>query len=374
MTDDLTRPSASFGDAASAPAAGAPMTRREARAAEGHVSRRALREAERAAEARAAGVARPAPAVPHMAATLPSVAAAPVPPSPLAQSAIAVVPAVPVASAAALAPVAPAVPMRTRVARKVFPPVVMAAAAALIIGTSVPSNVLGDLTADAANASIGAVATASALDAGAVIETNDTAPSLAGGAAPAEAPPSQVLATEATDAEALPVANRDDWSVTSYAELMRLQYGNRSFMYATTGTGAVRWPFPFAAEISSGFGNRSAPCRGCSSYHQGLDFVPGYGTPIQSIADGVVTFAGWGGGYGLHVIIEHVINGQKVTTLYAHMAPDSTPLSEGDPIAAGDYIGQVGDTGLSTAPHLHFELKLDGVAVDPYAWLTTNAS
>ncbi|HET8957318.1 MAG TPA: M23 family metallopeptidase [Microcella sp.] len=361
MTDDLTRPSASFGDAASAPAAGAPMTRREARAAEGHVSRRALREAERAAEARAAGVARSAPDAPPVAATLPPLA-----PTPLAPA-----PAVPVASAVALAP---AVPMRTRVARKVFPPVVMAAAAALIIGTSVPSNVLGDLTADAANASIGAVATASALDAGAVIETNDTAPSLAEGAAPAEAPPSQVLATEAADAEVVPVANRDDWSVTSYAELMRLQYGNRSFMYATTGTGAVRWPFPFAAEISSGFGNRSAPCRGCSSYHQGLDFVPGYGTPIQSIADGTVTFAGWGGGYGLHVIIDHVINGKKVTTLYAHMAPDSTPLSTGDPIAAGDYIGQVGDTGLSTAPHLHFELKLDGVAVDPYAWLTTNAS
>lgn len=341
MTDDLTRLSAGFGDAAQASTpASQPMTRREARAAEGHVSRRALREAERATERQAA--------------------------RPVVLQPVAVLqPVVPVVSV-------PATPLRTRVARKIFPPVVMAAAAALIIGTSVPSTVLGELDADAANASIGTVA-ASALDAGAVIETTTSAPSLAEGAAPAEVPPSQVLAT-APDDSALPVANRDDWSVTSYAELMRLQYGNRSFMYATTGAGAVRWPFPFAAEISSGFGNRSAPCRGCSSYHQGLDFVPGYGTPIQSIADGTVTFAGWGGGYGLHVILEHVINGQKVTTLYAHMAPDSTPLSVGDTVAAGDYIGQVGDTGLSTAPHLHFELKLDGVAVDPFAWLTTNAS
>lgn len=341
MTDDLTRLSAGFGDAAQASTpASQPMTRREARAAEGHVSRRALREAERATERQAA--------------------------RPVVRQPVAVLqPVVPVVSV-------PATPLRTRVARKVFPPVVMAAAAALIIGTSVPSTVLGELDADAANASIGTVA-ASALDAGAVIETTTSAPSLAEGAAPAEVPPSQVLAT-APDDSALPVANRDDWSVTSYAELMRLQYGNRSFMYATTGAGAVRWPFPFAAEISSGFGNRSAPCRGCSSYHQGLDFVPGYGTPIQSIADGTVTFAGWGGGYGLHVILEHVINGQKVTTLYAHMAPNSTPLSAGDTVAAGDYLGQVGDTGLSTAPHLHFELKLDGVAVDPFAWLTTNAS
>lgn len=342
MTDDLARLSAGFGDAAqtSTPAS-QPMTRREARAAEGHVSRRALREAERATERQAE---RPV----------------------VRQPAAVLQPVVPVVSV-------PGTPLRTRVARKVFPPVVMAAAAALVIGTSVPSTVLGELDADAANAAIGTVA-ASALDAGAVIETTTSGPSLAEGAAPAEVPPSQVLATAPDDYSALPVTNRDDWSVTSYAELMRLQYGNRSFMYATTGAGAVRWPFPFAAEISSGFGNRSAPCRGCSSYHQGLDFAPGYGTPIQSIADGTVISAGSGGGYGTHVILEHVINGQKVTTLYAHMAADSTPLSAGDTVAAGDYIGQVGDTGLSTGAHLHFELKLDGVAVDPFAWLTTNAS
>lgn len=342
MTDDLTRLSAGFGDAAQASTpASQPMTRREARAAEGHVSRRALREAERAAERQAA--------------------------RPVVRQPVAVLqPVVPVVSV-------PATPLRTRVARKVFPPVVMAAAAALIIGTSVPSTVLGELDADAANASIGTVA-ASALDAGAVIETTTSGPSLAEGAAPAEVPPSQVLATAPDDYSALPVTNRDDWSVTSYAELMRLQYGNRSFMYATTGAGAVRWPFPFAAEISSGFGNRSAPCRGCSSYHQGLDFVPGYGTPIQAIADGTVTFAGWGGGFGQHVVIEHVINGQRVQSLYAHMVGESTPLVAGEQIAAGDFVGLVGSTGVSTAPHLHFELHLDGVPVDPFAWLTTNAS
>ena len=338
MTDDLTRLSAGFGDAAQAPAPAAqPMTRREARAAEASSSRRALREAERAAQRPA--VRQPV-AVPQ--------------------------PVVPVVTV-------PAVPLRTRVARKVFPPVVMAAAAALIIGTSVPSTVLGELDADAANASVGALATASALDAGAVIETTTSAPNPAEGAAPAEVPPSQVLATSPEET-ALPVANRDDWSVTSYAELMRLQYGNRSFMYATTGSGAVRWPFPFAAEISSGFGNRSAPCRGCSSYHQGLDFVPGYGTPIQSIADGVVKTASYGGGYGQHVVVEHVINGQKVTTLYAHMVAGSTPVRTGETISAGTMLGTVGNTGISTGAHLHFELHLDGVPVDPFAWLTTNAS
>ncbi|MGY6499136.1 MAG: peptidoglycan DD-metalloendopeptidase family protein [Microcella sp.] len=360
MTDDLTRLSASLGDPATPSSGGSPqpLTRRQAREAaamaprreatvpvaaptrrevstpEAPSSRRALREAE---AARAAKRHAPRAVVPRP-------------------------PAGPVATPVATAPKAP---LRKRIARKVFPPIVMAAAAALIIGTSVPSSVLGDPNAPAATASLGEFA--SALDAGAVIETGASA-------AATDAPEAQVLAAEADDTSALPVASRDDWSVTSYAEMMRLRYGNRTFAYATTGAGAVRWPFSFAAPISSGFGSRAAPCWGCSSYHQGLDFVPGYGTPIQAIAGGTVTLAQQGGGFGNHVHIDHVINGQRVTSVYAHMVWDSSPLSVGDTIEAGDFVGLVGSSGISTAPHLHFELHLDGVPVDPYAWLITNAS
>ncbi|MFN3707480.1 M23 family metallopeptidase [Microcella sp.] len=339
MTEDFTRLTASSGDRATAPAGGSaqPMTRREARAAEAPLSRRALREAEAAQAAarrsRRGVVPRP--------------------------------PAGPVATTPATTAVTPTVPLRKRVARKVFPPIVMAAAAALIVGTSVPSSVLGDPNAPAATASLGTVA--SALDAGAVIESGASRSA-------SDAPEAQVLAATSDDASALPVASRDDWSVTSYAEMMRLRYGNRTFAYATTGAGAVRWPFPFAAPISSGFGSRAAPCWGCSSYHQGLDFVPGYGTPIQAIAGGTVTLSQQGGGFGNHVHIDHVINGQRVTSVYAHMIWDSSPLRVGDTIEAGDFVGLVGSSGISTAPHLHFELHLDGVPVDPYAWLVTNAS
>jgi hypothetical protein len=167
--------------------------------------------------------------------------------------------------------------------------------------------------------------------------------------------------------------NRESWSVTSYAEVLRSRYGGRSFNYSVNNAGPVRWPFPVAVPISSGFGNRIAPCRYCSSYHRGVDFVPGRGAPTYAMAEGVVTQSEFSGGYGQHVYIEHQINGQSVLTVYAHLQKDSSPLRVGDRVSAGDFIGLVGNTGTSTGAHLHFEVRIDGVYVDPFAFLTANA-
>jgi hypothetical protein len=167
--------------------------------------------------------------------------------------------------------------------------------------------------------------------------------------------------------------NRESWSVTSYAEVLRSRYGGRSFNYSVNNAGPVRWPFPVAVPISSGFGNRIAPCRYCSSYHRGVDFVPGRGAPTYAMAEGVVTQSEFSGGYGQHVYIEHQINGQSVLTVYAHLQQDSSPLRVGDRVSAGDFIGLVGSTGTSTGAHLHFEVRIDGVYVDPFAFLTANA-
>ncbi len=167
--------------------------------------------------------------------------------------------------------------------------------------------------------------------------------------------------------------NRESWSVTSYAEVLRSRYGGRSFNYTVNNSGAIRWPFPTAVPISSGFGNRIAPCRYCSSYHRGVDFVPGRGAPPYAMANGVVTQSEFSGGYGQHVYIEHQINGQSVLTVYAHLQRDSSPLRVGDQVSAGDFVGLVGNTGISTGPHLHFEVRIDGVYVDPFAFLTANA-
>jgi murein DD-endopeptidase MepM/ murein hydrolase activator NlpD len=169
-------------------------------------------------------------------------------------------------------------------------------------------------------------------------------------------------------------ATRDKWSVLSWAEVLKERYGTRSFDY-TPGNGTIRWPFPFAVPISSGFGERVAPCRGCSSHHMGVDFTPGYGSAIFVIADGVVIESRDDAyGFGNHVIIEHEINGHTITSLYAHMQHGSTLLQVGDVVKVGDFIGLVGQTGTATGAHLHFEITVDGVKVDPFTWLKTNAN
>jgi murein DD-endopeptidase MepM/ murein hydrolase activator NlpD len=104
-----------------------------------------------------------------------------------------------------------------------------------------------------------------------------------------------------------------------------------------------------------------------------VDFTPGNGSPIFAIADGVVTAAEFGGGYGQYAYIEHNIRGQRVLSVYAHMQSGSSPLRVGEEIKVGDFIGLVGNTGTSTGPHLHLEIRINGEYVDPFAWLKENA-
>ncbi|SDQ11999.1 Murein DD-endopeptidase MepM and murein hydrolase activator NlpD, contain LysM domain [Curtobacterium sp. UNCCL20] len=134
--------------------------------------------------------------------------------------------------------------------------------------------------------------------------------------------------------------------------------------------GDVRSPFPGPVRMSSGFGYRSAPCGACSSLHQGLDFNPGMGAPIGAVAAGTVRVSGTYFSYGTAVIIDHVIDGREVSTLYGHMIPGSSPLKVGDTVEAGEFIGKVGSSGVSTGAHLHLEVLMDGVTpIDPEAWL-----
>ncbi|MFZ2964979.1 MAG: M23 family metallopeptidase, partial [Rhodoglobus sp.] len=144
-----------------------------------------------------------------------------------------------------------------------------------------------------------------------------------------------------------------------------------SYAYTAT-TGDVRWPFPYPVPITDQFGVRYID--GGEEFHNGLDFVPGHGTPIYAIADGVVVTATelqWS--YGNHVIIQHNLGGVNVQSLYAHMASGSSPLKVGDIVKVGDFVGLVGDTGRAYGSHLHLEIHVDGVPVDPFAWLTANA-
>jgi murein DD-endopeptidase MepM/ murein hydrolase activator NlpD len=140
-------------------------------------------------------------------------------------------------------------------------------------------------------------------------------------------------------------------------------------------TPRVVWPVD-PSRISDGFGPRSAPCSGCSSVHDGIDFNPGVGAPIVSLADGVViTATESGGGLGVYVEIQHNIGGELVTSLYAHQQYGSLQVSVGQRVSAGQTIGAVGTTGQSTGPHLHLEMYgADGVRFDGLAWLQAHVT
>ncbi len=190
-------------------------------------------------------------------------------------------------------------------------------------------------------------------------------------AAPAEAKVQELVAQPNANL----TVSRDGYTATSFREQLFLKYGNRNFLYTNNPNGTIQWPFPIAVPISDPYGPRVAPCSGCSTFHKGVDFTPGYGAHIQAIADGVVINidnVDWS--YGQHVEIEHVIDGQKVVSLYAHMQVGSIKVTMGQHVKVGDEIGLVGTTGESTGPHLHLEIHVNGVAVDPFEWLKEHAN
>jgi murein DD-endopeptidase MepM/ murein hydrolase activator NlpD len=141
-------------------------------------------------------------------------------------------------------------------------------------------------------------------------------------------------------------------------------------------TGAIHWPFPTAVPISSGFGGRQvAGCSFCSTFHQGVDFAPGAGTPIGVVADGtVIKVQANDGAFGNDVWVEHDVAGKKFVSVYGHMLDNSFQVVQGQQVKVGDILGLVGSTGNSTGPHLHLEIRIDGVPVDPLAWLEANAA
>jgi len=128
------------------------------------------------------------------------------------------------------------------------------------------------------------------------------------------------------------------------------------------GTGQMM--YPVVAPITSPFGYRTHPILGYEKFHSGMDFGADYGTIIYAADSGNVVFAGWYGGYGNTVIIEH---GNEISSLYAHTA--EVYVAEGQAIQKGQPVAAVGSTGFSTGPHLHFEVRINGEPVDPAQYL-----
>ncbi len=122
--------------------------------------------------------------------------------------------------------------------------------------------------------------------------------------------------------------------------------------------------FPTQGRITSRFGYRKSPFSGRSELHKGVDIANKKGTPVVATADGVVVFAGMRGLFGRIVTIDH---GHGIITYYAHL--ESTVAHEGDQIKRGDVIGRMGNSGRSTGPHLHYEVRLNGVPVNPSKYM-----
>ena len=130
-------------------------------------------------------------------------------------------------------------------------------------------------------------------------------------------------------------------------------------------TGFIR---PLAGPITSPFGYRTHPIFNTRKFHSGIDIGASMNTPIKASNTGKVIMAGWYGGYGKVVIIDHgVIRGQSITTLYGHM--NTINVSQGQYVKQGQIIGRVGTTGYSTGPHCHFEVRVKGQPRNPLNYI-----
>jgi murein DD-endopeptidase MepM/ murein hydrolase activator NlpD len=129
-----------------------------------------------------------------------------------------------------------------------------------------------------------------------------------------------------------------------------------------TAPGALAWPV--TGVITSPFGWRRSPFGGGAEFHQGLDIGANMGTTVTAAASGTIISAGWYGGYGNYILIDH---GGGMSTGYGHLS--RIFVSNGQQVQRGQAIGAVGSTGASTGPHLHFEVRISGKPVDPTAYL-----
>jgi murein DD-endopeptidase MepM/ murein hydrolase activator NlpD len=138
------------------------------------------------------------------------------------------------------------------------------------------------------------------------------------------------------------------------------QLAGRAAPPAVSDTGPSAFAWPTSGPITDPFGMRMHPVTHQWRMHNGLDIGAPMGATIVASAPGKIIYAGWEGGYGNTIIIDH---GGAASTLYGHCS--QLFVSEGQEVARGQAIGAVGSTGISTGPHLHFEIRINGVAVDP---------
>ncbi|MDQ1124607.1 M23 family metallopeptidase [Microbacterium trichothecenolyticum] len=241
-----------------------------------------------------------------------------------------------------------------RIATASFSVGVMGVVGLLTVGMTMPVSALASVNGTDSVASTDTVTTRLAVTGG------DVAPG--DGAVQAYVAPAQ--------AQAAVVDRADGYSATTYAKMAADSgISNPSNFYVNDPTAPIQWPFAVGVPITYGFGMRDG------NMHEGADFVPGEGAPVQAIADGVVRIATeQGGAFGVTVLIDHQIDGQLVSSRYGHMQYGSLQVTPGEHVKVGQFLGRTGNTGRSFGAHTHVEILQNGTTpIDPIVWLRQHA-
>ncbi|MCU1438203.1 MAG: hypothetical protein JWP66_1290 [Naasia sp.] len=165
--------------------------------------------------------------------------------------------------------------------------------------------------------------------------------------------------------------DRDEYTVTSLREKLKAISAGRGAAFYNDPSWKIQWPIAIGVPMTDQFGPRVL-CDTCGvTMHRGVDFLPGRGAPIQAIAAGTVRYVEESdSGLGVHVIIDHHIDGRLVSSVYCHLEFGSIAMAPGETVHVGQLVGTTGDTGFAFGPHLHFEIREGGTTnVDPVAWL-----
>ncbi len=240
-------------------------------------------------------------------------------------------------------------------------------------GRSLASRIATKTTVVVAMGFVALMAVATSVPAEALLTADDVKAAALVAKMPSRTEPGQSVVARGGDSITV---QADGYETATIAEAAAASGIRMEATFVNNPAGAVQWPFAVGVHVGDRFGYRD--CAGCSSNHGGQDFNPGNGAEIQSIADGVVTIAEDGeGSLGVHMMIEHQIDGKTVTSVYAHMQHGTMRFNTGDVVKVGQVIGNTGTTGMSTGPHLHFEIRLGGIngtKVDPLDWLYANTN
>jgi murein DD-endopeptidase MepM/ murein hydrolase activator NlpD len=203
------------------------------------------------------------------------------------------------------------------------------------------------------------------------LRQNKLAKPVAAASAAEEATPTSLALTDNVDQQQVKLSLDQFYVLRTQAmsgRISRALEGGLSPSFAGDWTELADAPslWPLEGRVGSSFGERQDPINGEGAFHSGVDIEAPYGSPVRAAADGEVTGATMGAGYGRQIVLDH---GHDVVTLYGHLS--AMAVVPGQHVSRGQVIGYVGQSGRATGPHLHYEVRVHKVPVNPHKYLRT---